>query len=143
MPRNPAMNISRRTLLGTVPALGLAACVGVAPGTTTTSTLAQTLAADEQLLANGLAAVGPLVNGVIGPAAAAAYAQVQALAVLVAKDQAALVAANPTGPTTVQTIVSLANTLGPAIIGLFPGGGTAVTIANAILGLMPGLFSAF
>jgi hypothetical protein len=115
--------MNSRALLSTLPALALVAC-----STTTTTTPMTQINTDLQLLANGLSALLPFL-----PASAGAVsAQVQTT---LAEVQRAL-AATPT-PTTIQGIGTLITNLAPAVIGLFPGGGTAVTVVGAIVALLP------
>lgn len=117
------MSISRRALLGATAIAALAAC------TSTTGA-----SSDLQLVASGLAALIPVL-----PASATSAVQ-QAQAVLQAVQSA--LASNPT-LTTIQQIGSLIADLAPAVIGLFPGGGTAVAIVNAIVALLPEIETAF
>jgi hypothetical protein len=104
-------------------------------GTTTTVPTPTTLASDATLLANAMAAMeaDPTI------AASPLFAQVQKAAATVAADEAAVAAAS--SPTTVQTagsdILNVVEAVAPAVIGLFPGGGTIVTIAQAALSLLP------
>lgn len=126
----------RAALLAATATLG--ACV---TGTTPVAPISS-LAADAQLLANGLAALVPLISPVAGADAAKILADVQAAAATVAADAKAIAASATPSTSLVQEIVSLASGLGPLVIGLFPGGGTAVTIAQALIALAPTLLSA-
>jgi hypothetical protein len=129
-----AIPMRRRALLanGTLVLL-VAACATA----TTTPSLSAQLAADGQLLANGLAAIEPL------PASASAVlAQVQAAAATVAKDVAALAASATPSTSVVSEIVGEVGDIAPIVLGLFPGGGTAVAIVQALVSLAPSLLSA-
>jgi hypothetical protein len=127
-----SMSISRRVLLGSAaitPLFGLVDCA------TTPSAPTATVQTDLALLANALQALGPLVN--TAPGSAAVFAQVASA--LAAVQQAMAAATSAATSATVATLTSLLTTLGPAIIGLFPGGGTAVTIVQAVISLLPEL----
>jgi len=137
-------HVSRRTMLFASSTLltgaALLAATGCSTTTTTptTPTAVPTIASDATLLANALAALEPLIPS----AAQAVYAQVVAAATTVAKDATTLLTATGTTATNAGTeILSLISTIGPAIVGLFPGGGTAVTIIQAAISLAPELAS--
>jgi hypothetical protein len=130
--------LSRRTVLLCAAApLALAACQTNSTATTGPSPLVPppaTAASDTTLLANALAELETLL-----PPGNAVLAKAQAAAALVAKDAAAVAAA--TSPTAVvstgQEILDAALPVAQGVLGLFPGGGTAVIVAQAILGLLP------
>ena len=121
------MKLPRLTVL--LACTALAGCAGAAPVTTAT------IQADLTVLSNALNDLEPLVKA--APGSAAVYAQI--VAALGTVEQAEASAAPTT--TTVSTITGLLTAVGPAIIGLFPGGGTAVTIAEAVVSLLPELES--
>jgi len=122
------MTLTRRAVLlaGTA---ALAGCASAAPVTSAT------IQADLTLLSNALNYLEPLVKAV--PGSAAVYAQI--VSALATVEQAEASAAPTT--TTLSTVTGLLTAVGPAIIGLFPGGGTAVTIAEAVVSLLPELES--
>jgi lipoprotein-anchoring transpeptidase ErfK/SrfK len=128
------MNVSRRALLAAAAALplGLARCSSTGPAITMPP--AATLASDSTLLANGIAAIEAAL-----PSSSPLLARVQAAATAVAADEAAVAAAaTPAAVASAgQNILTVVADIAPAVIGLFPGGGTVVTIADAALALLP------
>jgi len=121
--------ISRRTVLFATTALALGACTPTGIDTTT-------LAADETLFANALAALEPLVP----PSAANVLAQIQQAETVVVGAINSVASANATsGQSLINTVTAVAS----AILGLFPGGGTAVEIAKAVLALIPEVAAIF
>jgi hypothetical protein len=133
-------HVSRRSMLFASSTLltgaALFAVAGCATGTTTAT--GPTIAADATLLANALASLQTLIP----PGSQEVFAQVVTAAEAVAKDATTL--ATATGSTAIgagSDIISLITSVAPAVIGLFPGGGTAVAIAQAALALLPELAS--
>jgi hypothetical protein len=100
--------------------LPLAAC----PGTTT----APPLATDLQLFENALAAIEAAL-----PTGSPLIATIEADIATVEAE----ITAGASSPS--ATTASLLESIASAVLGLFPGGGTIVTIANAILSLLSGL----
>ncbi|CAN5950501.1 unnamed protein product [Sphagnum jensenii] len=93
-----------------------------------------TIKADETLFANALAALKPLLptsaNGILQQIETAETAVVAAIN------------GTPTAGSG-QTVITIVSSVAAAIIGLFPGGGTAVTIAQAVLALVPEVAALF
>ena len=124
------MKLFHKALAGLLTAVAISAAVALSACSGTTSTA--TVSSDLQLLANALAAEQAYI-----PASDAAL--VKQVQTALATVQAA-VNANP-NISTIQGIATVVEDVAPAIVGLFPGGGTAVTIVDAAVALLPELES--
>lgn len=120
--------MTRRKMLFCTTGFVLSACT--ASGNLDTATIK----ADETLFANALAALKPLLP----PSANGILQQIETA-------ETAVVAAINGTPTagSGQTVITIVSAVAAAIIGLFPGGGTAVTIAQAVLALVPEVAALF
>jgi len=121
------MHISRRALLGTtsIAALALAGCSALGLSSPTTGA---GLASDLQLFENALAAMEATL-----PAGSPIIATIEGDITTVEAE----IAAGLTAPS--ASTASILESVAYGLLGLFPGGGTIVTIAQAVLAALTGL----
>lgn len=142
------ISLSRRQLTGSVSLLGLGllnACSGlftpITPVTPVVPTPApNTPASYVELIANGLAALGPELTTIAGvPATTVQQIEGYAstAATVAAQIQADIASATTPSTSTVQEIGTIVGEVAPIVLGFVPGGSVAVGIVNALIALAP------